>query len=235
LRNLAVSKSSGKYITFIDSDDLWHPERLAMCMRACTDIGCEVCITDCIEFDGIVFKERSRGHRLNNSGDFSLGHEILINNVALSGTVIFFGRNVYDRLNGFDESMRFGEHDFVCRALYQFKSVYVPSVLVYVRRHGSNITWNENNEDITSLLEYNVTLGRIYDTGGISKKDLRKTMARNLYLMAQHVLPGRGLSVSLKYFMTAVRFDPRLRKIVGQCLRMLRYLAVRPGIKSKNV
>jgi glycosyltransferase involved in cell wall biosynthesis len=42
-RNLAISQSQGEFITFLDSDDTWYPQKLETCLNALTEGNDFVC------------------------------------------------------------------------------------------------------------------------------------------------------------------------------------------------
>lgn len=49
-RNYGVSQSRGEYIAFIDSDDLWHPEKIKLQLSIMRKYSCEVSSTNCVNF-----------------------------------------------------------------------------------------------------------------------------------------------------------------------------------------
>lgn len=45
VRNRAIELSEGNYIAFLDSDDVWHPEKLEKQLRRMADAGADICYT----------------------------------------------------------------------------------------------------------------------------------------------------------------------------------------------
>jgi len=59
-RNFALSKTSGRYITFLDADDLWQPEKLAkqIDFLKSNNLHFTFCFYDCIDENGIPLNKR---------------------------------------------------------------------------------------------------------------------------------------------------------------------------------
>ena len=225
LRNIAVSKSTKPFLAFIDSDDLWHPEKLELCLRACTEQNASVCVADCIEFKGTAFNKQSRAHLLTGQQNIDIKREILINNLPLTyGTNIFLRKSAYEQVGGFDETMFHGDHDFLCRSLYVCSNTYIPNVLSYIRRHDSNMSLNENNHDLRPLMEYNATLKKITAQHGITKQELKTLSARNHYILAKHALDNSEYRISFANFRVAFVLKPRLKKIPGYFKNILLHM-----------
>ena len=51
-RNLALASATGKFVAFLDSDDLWAPGKLEKQLAFMEEIGCALCATDYVKIDG---------------------------------------------------------------------------------------------------------------------------------------------------------------------------------------
>lgn len=51
-RNLAFSRCTGTYIAIVDSDDIWHPEKLAKQLRRIEELGADISCTNARIIDG---------------------------------------------------------------------------------------------------------------------------------------------------------------------------------------
>ncbi len=213
LRNLAIRKSTRPFISFIDSDDIWQSEKLEKSLNACRIAGTDMCITDTIEFSNGVFNEKSNGYRINHLRNPDLKLEIVVNNVPLC-TNMFFHRRVYDALQGFNENLRIGDHDFICRALAHTKVCYIPECLSFIRRHDTNMTHNTTKIDLTPFQEYNFTLDNLYQKGLLSKKEFRLATARNFYAMAIHSIHNGEQKPAWSYLWRALIHQRNIRKLV---------------------
>jgi len=49
-RNFGIEKSKGRYIAFIDADDLWHPEKLYLQLKSLNKLDAYMCSTEMINF-----------------------------------------------------------------------------------------------------------------------------------------------------------------------------------------
>ena len=50
-RNTAINRAQGKYIAFIDSDDVWHSEKLERQLAKVADTGSQICYCSCSIID----------------------------------------------------------------------------------------------------------------------------------------------------------------------------------------
>ena len=85
-RNIGVSIASGRWICFLDADDVWHPRKLSVQLNILRETGAEFCSTYWIrfrdepdpyadiildekpEFKKITFRQQCSSNRISNSG-----------------------------------------------------------------------------------------------------------------------------------------------------------------------
>ena len=133
-RNRGVRAAAGAFVAVLDSDDLWHSEKLARQMaRFEQRPELEMCVTYLQNFwnDDVKHEEASfRGHPLSRPQPAYL-------------TVAFLGRrHLFDTIGEFDVDLRLGEDtDWFLRAAEQgVITELLRDVMVYRRVHGKNTT-----------------------------------------------------------------------------------------------
>ena len=137
-RNLALNKSKGEFIQFLDSDDLIHLDRFEKVVSLFRKTGCDYVETG---FEGFSFK---RG----DSDEKHYGHiehdqvERLLQGCLWPNTLRpMYNRNLIIKTGPWNESMKtFEDYEYVIRALVQvpkIKTQAIREILASARRdHG---------------------------------------------------------------------------------------------------
>jgi alpha-1,3-rhamnosyltransferase len=137
LNNAIRKHSSGKYIAILASDDYYHPDKIEkqVCMLE-SNPGAELCYSQALEFDdstGAILRKFPiklvTGNALNS---------VFLRQPYAAGSILFT-RNLFDRIGGFDEALKFEDWDFSIRAAAATRFVAVKTPLIYYRFHGGNV------------------------------------------------------------------------------------------------
>ena len=148
-RNNGIRNSSGDFIAFIDSDDLWTPDKLEIQMARFTERPeLQVCFTHLINFrnlpGSILFRD---GYE--ETDEWPLVHFIPSSMVAR--------RNAFGVVGGFSEELRRAE-DTEWYARMMMRGItyeVVETVLLYRRVHDRNLTMESppGPEDVVRVLK----------------------------------------------------------------------------------
>jgi GT2 family glycosyltransferase len=141
--NEGIREAGGEYVTILNSDDLYHPDRLRHCLAVLeedagvTAVATEISFVD--ENDNpIRYPWYEETHAFyQRIGD--LGLALVNGNFLMATSNIVARRAVFDEIGGFDDLRYAHDLDFFLRLLAHGKRLEVlPEPLLAYRVHGSN-------------------------------------------------------------------------------------------------
>ncbi len=189
-RNYGIEKVRGEYIAFLDSDDVWLPEKLDWQMRAFERFGgdCGACITDACMVDD-AGTELSTFQTSGRHYDEGLGIEpdpVRLLAKAFCGywvSTLLARTDLVKRIGGFDPDVHFAEdRDFYFRLSLVTSIAYVNKPLARTDRRSSLIgsdcrPWEKVEVRLRGQ-EY--MLEKWLSMGTVLPRDVRETVERNL-------------------------------------------------------
>lgn len=147
--NRGISESRGKYISIINSDDVYHPERLALLVEEAERKSIKFLITDVSFIDGlseqlpeaagIVSWHKHVKSLYRHHG--SLYKSFLRSNIAVSSSNLFFHKTVPAEIGSFNCYRFVHDYDFIFRALCRYGEKFRfldDGMYLYYRLHSQN-------------------------------------------------------------------------------------------------
>lgn len=132
-----IELSKGDYIGLLGSDDLWHEEKLELQLQQLKrNPASEFCFGQALRFKELQQSTiGSAFPRQCHTGNV-LGKVFLRQHVP-AGTIIF-SRGLFDKVDGFDETLAEEDWDFVIRCAAETEFCAVNAPLLYYRQHDRN-------------------------------------------------------------------------------------------------
>jgi len=169
-RNRGLHLAVGEFVSFLDADDLWTPDKLHSQLKALQEsISAKVAYswTDYINENG---EFTLSGKRVNVNGN--IYENLLLNNFLENGSNPLICRKALIKLGGFDESLTAAQDwDMWLRLASQFDFICVPSVQILYRISANSVSSNLVRQEKACLQ----VLERAYKESSY----LRKTSARS--------------------------------------------------------
>lgn len=220
-RNRGVAATSTPIVAFLDSDDIWKPERLERQLEIWRrDPHAEYAFCNVQYFNdaGLVGVECLPAGR-----DFSgniLG-DVLEEPRAVSSTLLV-KRDAFERVGGFRDIRMNEDYELTLRLAAEYRASYVPEVLVLMREHtgrtsrqGRELPLVDSIEMIEAFMSAHPALPEDTPRKG------RDSLANMHYKLAQLYTELGEHKEARTHLMTFVRMRPTDRRTLKAILRLL--------------
>ena len=141
-RKRALELSRGKYIAFLDHDDLWVRDKLALqipLMEARDDVAVVYGNAATIDGDGNVISENWAGFRARDGNVFA---DLLLDGNFVNWQTVVIRRSLLERVGGFRPYKIAEDYDLLLRCAVDHMFVGIDCVLAQFRRHTSNYSYS---------------------------------------------------------------------------------------------
>ena len=212
-RNTGFQASKGEYISFLDDDDYWEPEKLEKQLNY---------LVSHPENDAVYCYTYVRGgaKNPNHACEGNIAIKYLTNYVSLQTSCVLLTRKAVEKLNGFDESFnRHQDYEFLLRFFFAgFKIGCVPEYLSHKTSAGANNV--PKGEKLNQLKEkFFATFDKQFDELEKQQPGVKnKIIVANYAKVFESHLAGRRYKLAFQIFLKCFFLSPV--EFSKQCCRL---------------
>lgn len=203
-RNTGLQACTGDYITLLDHDDLWDPDKIEKQLERIKETGGDLvfCHPRSLKLDGKLYDPPLE--KLH----FDTLYESLIRHNVFYVSSILFHRSVLERVGLLDESFRYCEDwDWALRMVLRLNMVYMPECLVTRRDQPTSfsITYSGRYQYYVKLYHKHVD-----SIDPAMRGQFKKNMGNKCYTDAIKLLKSGHRQQARTAYREALRLRPKL-------------------------
>lgn len=199
-RNIGIKKSKGKYIGFLDDDDLWLPKKTEKQIEKFEELDDSYGLV--YTWAKVISPESIKDKKPQKEGDVYL--DLLKSNFSPGGCSYLIKRKVFGEVGLFDEQLKSAqEWELGIRIAKKYKFSFVPEILsVYYQNHPDRISTNPKRryqggehvikKHISEFEKHPRHLSKYYKTRGVHLAQL-----------------GAEKNICSKYFRNSFKYNKR--------------------------
>jgi len=205
-RNAGIAAARGEYVAFLDSDDIWLPEKIAKQLalfEADPELGLVHCGIEKFDPAGKLTVLLSGMEGWVAPYLLRLDRDVIV----AAGSSPMLPKRVIEEIGGFDTRLPPSEDwDFCYRVCLRYRVGFVPEVLVRYRDHGGGIHLN-----IARMEQGMMTaLAKAFASSDPAVQSLRRsTYGRMHRVLAGCYFQQRAPRLFFRHMLRSLRYDPR--------------------------
>ena len=179
-RNNGAKIATGDILAYLDSDDIWRPEKLekeVAAFEANKKVGLTSCGLRYFNSQNETIVEYAEGMSGRCARDILLYKKPVLNTTA---SAIAIRRDIFEKIGGFDENRELfsaEDREFCYRAAQISELVFIPEILVDYRLHGENGHLNIPRMERALLAAYK----KIFSNADAETLTIKRECYGNLY------------------------------------------------------
>lgn len=206
-RNRGVTHAKGEYISFIDADDLWTPDKLEKQLNKLQENPQAVLAYSWTDYINESSKFLYSGSHITANGN--VYEKLLLTNFLENGSNPLIRRQVLTEVGGFDESLSAAEDwDMWLKLAIRYEFAAVPSTQILYRVSTRSMSSNVLKQERASLQ----VIEKAFSQAPKSLYYLKQQSFSNLYLyltiksLEGNVTRSKAI-VAFRYYLNAVKND----------------------------